>query len=104
MFSRSARFLMTLTVALAFAFATVPRGWLHHCDQEHVDHRHPHHAVFYADLDCEMCEVVVAVFDGIVVAPGLPTALSLTSVFAPAATLAPLHWPHEARGRGPPLV
>lgn len=91
-----------LLMALAFAAAIVPRGWLHHCDQEHVDHHHPGHAALYADLDCEVCSTIVAVFDGRTWRYDAGPLVSMRSDRMVPAPAPVGRWMEEAASRGPP--
>jgi hypothetical protein len=91
-----------LVVASAFALVVVPRMWLHRCDQEHTDHDHPDHAALYADLDCEVCSVLVTVFDGrcwrCEAGPGLAREFHFRAPIV--ATVE--RWMEKTASRGPP--
>jgi hypothetical protein len=104
MHASSARAFLVALLLGVFALALTPRDWLHHCDQAGVDHHHPETAAFHADLDCEICQVLFATFDG--------SALSLVPLSVPAYLLEfqeVSHVPvpgreHPAASRGPPRI
>lgn len=86
----------------AFALTVIPRDLLHHCDQAHIDHHHPDQASITGDLDCEVCEVLITVFDGPVLVP-FPLALTTREFhFAPHRPAAIAQALVAAASRGPP--
>jgi hypothetical protein len=86
----------------AFALTVIPRELLHHCDQAHIDHHHPDQASITGDLDCEVCEVMIAVFDGPVPVPFQPHFTTREFHFAPHRPVAIAQAQVAATSRGPP--
>ena len=99
----SLRLLMTTVIAMAFIAAIAPRTWFHDCDQAHVSHHHPDQAAITGDLDCEVCSVVVTVFDEFQWAPALPAPTVVSRPYVPPAPCSVSAPALTAFSRGPPL-
>lgn len=86
----------------AFALTVIPRDLLHHCDQVHVDHHHPDQAAVTGDLDCEVCEVMITVFEGTILVPFAPRLQPRSFHFAPHQPVPIESAQVSAASRGPP--
>lgn len=87
-----------------FALVLAPRDWLHHCDQEGVDHHHPATAALQADLDCEICQALIATFEHGRPSPELPAMAAVRLQFAEVVTDLVPGRDREAASRGPPMA
>ena len=102
MHGKLTRSILGILLTMVFAMVLVPRGWLHHCDQQHVDHDHPDGATINGDLDCEVCAVLVATFDDRLWVPFLPAVEARHSHFARCVLIAAFRAPEVPASRGPP--